>query len=118
MVTDLRNVMFKNLQLVVLGVVVLQAAGMSASENKSQISPKTPRTPRSPLSCSQQARRDSGDFPTVASLKRSLEKRKEEPNSSSYAYYPWPGGNPDYSNRPMSVADQMKPWVPHDFYGV
>ncbi len=115
MVTDLRNVMFKNLQLVVLGVVVLQAAGMNAMENKSQTSPQTPR---SPLSCSQQARRDSGDFPTVAGLKRSLEKRKEEPNSTSYAYYPWPGGNPDYFNRQISVTDQMKPWSPHHFYGV
>jgi hypothetical protein len=108
--------MYMRLQLVVLGVVVLQAAGMSAMENKSQNSPKTPRTPRSSFSCSQQARlSDSGDFVVVTGLKRSLEKRKEEQNNTSYAYYPWPGGNPDYSNPQISVADQMKPWLPHHF---
>ena|SRR5260221_4933798 len=105
--------MYMRLQLVVLGVVVLQAAGMSAMENKSQISPKTPRTPRNP--CSQEARSNSGDFAIITGLKRSLEKRKEEQNNTSYAYYPWPGGNPDYSNPQISVADQMKPWLPHHF---
>jgi hypothetical protein len=115
--------MFKKLQLVVVGVVVLQAAGMSAMENKSQISPKTPRTPRKmnnssgklSNSCSQEARSGSGDFATVAGLKRSLEVRKEEQRYVSHAYYPWPGANPDYSNFPVSIADQMKPWYPHSF---
>jgi hypothetical protein len=104
--------MLKRLQLVVLGVVVLQAAGMSAMENKSQTSPQTPRTPRPQISCSQEARRDSGDFSTVAGLKSSLERRKDEQKYVSYAYYPWPGGNPDFSSQ-ITVVDQMKPWFPH-----
>ncbi len=110
--------MVNKLQLVVLGVVVLQVAGMSAMENKHQISPRTPRTPRNPLSCSQEARRESGDFVVVTALKRSLEARREEQNNISYAYYPWPGGNPECFNSRATLADQMKPWSPHQFWGV
>jgi hypothetical protein len=105
--------MLKRLQLVLVGVVVLQAAGMNASEKQSQISPKTPRTPRTSLSCSQEARSNSGDFAVVTGLKRSLDQRKEGPNNTIHVYYPWPGANPDYS-----IVDQMKPWSPHHFYDI
>jgi hypothetical protein len=105
--------MIKKLQLVVLGGVVLQAMGMNASEGNKQNSPKTPRTPRPGLSCSQQARlANSNDFAPITGLKRSLEVRKEERNNTSYAYYPWPGANPDFSAQ-SSIVEQMKPWFPH-----
>ncbi|HEX4068901.1 MAG TPA: hypothetical protein VHX42_02285 [Candidatus Babeliales bacterium] len=106
--------MLTKLQLVVLGVVVLQGAGLSAME-------KPLRSPRQQiaLSCSQEARRtNSGDLTAVA-LKQSLELRKEEKkNYSSNFYYDSPCGH----SRVM-FEDQMyyciqhrispmAPWVP------
>ena len=106
--------MFTKLQLVLLGVVVFQGADLSASE-KSSNSPRrglnSPRSPRNPLSCSQEARQN-GDL-AIAALKRSLEVRKEENQSS--LYYPWPGANPVIENNcsKITMADQMKPWCPY-----
>jgi hypothetical protein len=102
--------MFTKLQLVVLGVVVLQGAGLSASE-------KVAKSPRNLLSCSQEARRtDSGDFAVIAALKRPLDASKEEKNYTSNLYYPWPGGNPEiYCHPTASMTDRMKPWYPHSY---
>lgn len=112
--------MFKRLQLVALGVVVLQAGSMSAMENKAPNSPRkvtnSPRKLKQPLSCSQEARRsDSGDFAVVKGLKRSLEARKDESSSAVGVYYPWPGGNPEVSVRLENTTDQMKPWYPYSW---
>jgi len=109
--------MLKKLQLVIAGVVVLHAANMGASENKSQISPKTPRTPRSPLSCSKEARNDSGDFPVLTGLKQSLEKRKEGTKPAENMYYDSPCGTGRIRMRHEhdSNVSPMAPWGP-DYY--
>ena len=104
--------MFTKLQLVVLGVVVLQGAGLSAGEKDS-------KSPRNSLSCSQEARRtDSGDFAVkIAAMKRPLDVSKEKKNNdTSNLYYPWPGGNPEiYCHPTASMTDRMKPWYPHSY---
>lgn len=103
--------MFKKLQLVVLGVVVLQAVGMNAMENKVS---NSPRKLRNPLSHSQEPRlSNSGDFIVVKGLKRSLEVSKEVRNYTPQAYYPWPGANPEVVHSSVRIIEQMKPWYPH-----
>jgi|SRR5579862_4919834 hypothetical protein len=97
--------MFTKLQLVMLGVVVLQGAGLSAMDKG--------KSPRNPLSCSQEARRtDSGELMVkIAAIKRPLEISKEEKMD---VHYPWPGGNPEiYWYPTANVTDRMKPWFPH-----
>jgi hypothetical protein len=103
--------MFTKLQLVMLGVVVLQGAGLNGMD-------KAGKSPRSPLSCSQEARKvESGDFTAViVAMKRPREVSKEEKNNTSNLYYPWPGGNPEAHWHPTaSIADRMKPWYPHPY---
>src|SRR5574337_102914 len=111
MITYLKGcfAMFIRLQLVVLGLAISQGITLSAMENKAT---NSPHSPRRLLSCSQESRlQDSGDVPTVAALKRSLEIRKEEKVNM---YYPWPGATPEIYSK-ENIQDSMKPWYSH-FY--
>lgn len=103
--------MFNRLQLVLLGVVVLQGVGLSAMDKveKSSSFPKvinSPRTPRNPLSCSREA------------LKRSLEVRKEENKNLINFYYDSPCGAGRvkmYEDPYSHNVSRMAPWTPDCF---
>jgi hypothetical protein len=90
-------------QIVVLGLAVVQGAGLGAMENKT---PNSPR--RNPLSCS----REEAVIAEVLKKKLSVEKI-EKPTPKYDVYYPWPGANPEYYyTSGVKINDRMKPWYP------
>ena len=101
--------MFTKLQLVMLGVVVLQGASLNAMDKG--------KSPRNPLSCSQEARKtESGDFAVIAAIKRPREASKEGAN----IYYDSPCGAGRarvYEAVYARGVSPMAPWVPeYDYY--
>ena len=103
--------MFTKLQLVMLGVVVLQGANLNAM-NQDKVS----NSPRNPLSCSQEARKvENGDLATIVAL-----KRPREVSNTSNLYYDSPcgvGRTRVYDGVYFHGGSPMAPYRPdYDFY--